>query len=153
MIYDMHPDDWDDALRLAKELHAESPTFRAMEFHDEAFRHYFDQVINPKQPDLVGWVLKDNADAPVYGGMIAALIPPFYSQDKFAVDLTIFVEQNRRGGRGAVMLLKKYKAWAQYRGAKQIQLGIGTEINLQRTTRFYERMGFKVTGHQLTLGK
>lgn len=78
----------------------------------------------------------------VIGYMIAFLTEFFFNKDKQACDLLVFVSPGHRGSRAALRLIRAYKAWAKSQGAREAILGLRIGTNLERTGRFYRKIGF-----------
>lgn len=85
----------------------------------------------------------------IVGGMIGYLSTPWYSNDLIAYDIGLFVEENARGGRLAMMLVKAFTEWAKNEGATQIRPGISSGVIA--AGKIYERLGYIATGNNYLL--
>ena len=132
-------DDLDLLLDLAVAMHAESPRYSKLEFSAEKMINLFVQLIEREQSFILV-IERDN----ILIGLICAMISEhFFSHDLVANDLLVYVLPEHRGGSLAKTMLNMYVAWAKANGAKLIQAGISTGINLDRTAQLYESLGFQ----------
>ena len=93
-----------------------------------------------------GVVFVAEIDGVVVGGMAGGVVDQWFSDELIAYDFSIFVEPRRRDGLIAIKLMRAFEEWARIKGAKQIHMGIGTDINVEGTSRLYEHMGFRHFG-------
>ena len=93
-----------------------------------------------------GVVFVAEIDGVVVGGMAGGVVDQWFSDELIAYDFSIFVEPRRRNGLIAIKLMRAFEEWARIKGAKQIHMGIGTDINVEGTSRLYEHMGFRHFG-------
>lgn len=80
------------------------------------------------------------------GGLAGALTEQWFNNDLIAYDYCLFVEPSRRQGLIAVRLVLAFQEWAKIKGAKEIHMGVTTEVNVSSTARLYARLGFKYDG-------
>lgn len=65
-------------------------------------------------------------------------------------DMVVYVVPEHRGGSIALRMIRMLEAWARERGAEGVLLGQSTGIgDTDRVRRFYERLGYRVTGCNL----
>lgn len=86
------------------------------------------------------------ADGQVVGFFVGGVTEFFFSQDRYAFDLALFVSPDRRGTTAAIRLVAAATEWARARGAKQLRFGAATGINPAAAERFFLGLGFKPTG-------
>ena len=80
-------------------------------------------------------------------GMIGGVLVEYYfCSEKLVADEVLFVRSDHRGGQAAARLIRGLRQWSVARGARELCLSVSTSINLARTTRFYERLGFTGVG-------
>lgn len=80
-------------------------------------------------------------------GMLGGYVSPyFFCSELVACDMVLFVDQDFRGSSAAPRLIRAFRQWALKRGARELCLGISTNINTERTGKFYERMGLSFVG-------
>jgi GNAT superfamily N-acetyltransferase len=70
----------------------------------------------------------------------------FFCDERVACDVVLFVEPQRRGSSAAARLVRAFREWARSRGAREICLGVSTDVDAERTGVFYERMGLGRVG-------
>lgn len=83
------------------------------------------------------------------GMAVVFAVEYFLGFDKIVTDACIYVSPDHRGGTLFVRMMKKVEAWAHEQGADELLLGISTEINVDKTVRLYERLGYRVTAHNM----
>jgi GNAT superfamily N-acetyltransferase len=85
-------------------------------------------------------------DGLIIGGMAAMVFAEWYSNERLATDICIFILPEHRGTSSAIELIEHYKSWAKERNAKYSLLSISTGINVERTQGLYEKLGAKRIG-------
>jgi GNAT superfamily N-acetyltransferase len=84
-------------------------------------------------------------DEPI--GMLLGLVTEqFFSADRIAQELVVYMLPEHRGGRDVVRMIQAFEDWAVARGAREITLGVSTEVNTERTAAMYRRLGFVDSG-------
>ena len=80
-------------------------------------------------------------------GMIGGyLIDYYFCNETLVSDEVLFVKSNRRGGMTAMRLIDELRQWARDRGARELCLGISTNVQIETTGKLYERLGFTYVG-------
>jgi ribosomal protein S18 acetylase RimI-like enzyme len=80
-------------------------------------------------------------------GFICGMIhDQFFTQQKFASDLALYVDESHRGSSAALRLIKNFEIWAKENKAEKVWLGQSVGQNIESTTDFYKRLGYKVVG-------
>lgn len=87
----------------------------------------------------------------IYGnqivGIMAGMVTEHWmSEAKIATELTVYMLPEHRGARDALRMIKAFIAWAPTRGAITTNLGICSDLNVERTAAFYERIGLRPYG-------
>lgn len=82
----------------------------------------------------------------VIGGMAGGCGEHWFTQDLVAFDYSVFIEPGKRHGITASKLIRAFVEWAKLRGAKQVNVGITTNINVEATSRLYKYNGFQDGG-------
>lgn len=132
-------DDIHDAVALGAQHHAESHQ-SWLPFAPEKLAAYARQFID--SPDCLA-VVAVNAQDRVVGYMGAYVAPYFFCDELQAADLLVFVSRQYRGSSAAYRLIRAYMKWAEAKGVREATLGLRANINIERTGRFYEKMGFR----------
>jgi N-acetylglutamate synthase-like GNAT family acetyltransferase len=94
-------------------------------------------------PTAVGFVAESKE---IIGFICGALHEQFFTQQKFASDMALFVEPKHRGGSAAFRLVKAFENWAKEKGASHIWLGQSVGQNIDDTKNFYIRLGYTLAG-------
>jgi len=93
-----------------------------------------------------GFVRVHVKDGEIDGGMVGYMGEPWFSAERVASELALFVVPGKRGGMAAWYLLSEFSAWAEAQGAKEITLAITTGVKVEETGRMYQRLGFEQVG-------
>jgi hypothetical protein len=88
----------------------------------------------------------------LYGGFIGVLIRSLFCDQLIAKDVGWWVSKDMRGSMAAIMLLREFEEWAKMKKAVKIMLGQASGINVERTTKLYEKCGYKVVGFNTVKG-
>jgi GNAT superfamily N-acetyltransferase len=121
-------------------MHQESH-FKTLDFDPDTLKELIAQFI---QMQFVQIAIYNNQIIGVFIGFITEY---YFGKDLYASDLTYYVDRTKRGSVAAVKLFKDFETWATKKGAKRLNPATSTGINPERTKKFYERMGYTVTGH------
>ena len=127
-------------------LHAES-RFAHMHFDREDMKALIETGLIVPEYFFCEVITDDGQFA---GALFASINKSFFGRDKWAQDILFFVLPEYRGR--CVSALRRlgahYQAWAQERGAKVIDLKAATGIDPERTSAFFEHLGFPCVGSQ-----
>ncbi len=129
---------------MAEALHRESPTFNTSSFNGEMLAKKIANVIS--LPNGVAFIAQDES-GPI-GYFIAGIFENFFNNQVIAFDYSVYVLPDKRNGRTAIKLIKAFEQWAKENGASYCQIGITTAINQDKTSKFYQLLGFKPYGFQ-----
>ena len=140
MIRPMIHNDLPVVMALAALMHFESPRFSQYYFEHDKVKQLLRTAIDNQQ-DYCALVCTTN-DV-VVGGFLGTAYSQWFSEDRVAADLALFVQQDKRGGIAAMRLIKAYEAWARDIGVMTISLGVSTGVHHDRTLALYETMGFE----------
>ena len=97
-----------------------------------------------KNPNAVAFLALENNQ--IVGFISGIVHEYFFSNRKRVSDLGFFVLPEYRGSRVALKLVKLLEAWAIEKNANELHLGQTTGLDIDKTKRFYERLGFKTVG-------
>lgn len=97
-----------------------------------------------KNPNAVAFLALENDQ--IVGFISGIVHEYFFSNRKRVSDLGFFVLPEYRGSRVALKLVKLLEAWAIEKNANELHLGQTTGLDIDKTKRFYERLGFKTVG-------
>lgn len=136
-------DDLDVLVELGRRMHAESERFSRLTFDSAKVRNLLARLI-PSEDALV--LVVESPGGEVTGGFVGYMTAHWYSEEKAAQDLSLFVRPDRRGGIAAAAMVNRFVEWARGRGCKQIVLGISTGVRVEQTSELYHRLGLKQFG-------
>jgi len=134
--------DFESLLVLGRLMHEES-SYRHLEYNKEKLWQLGEKTIF--EPRSYFGVVAEK-DAEIVGMFLGYITPFFFSSQKIAGDLVLFVTPKERGSSVALRLIREYEAWAIANGAKQIMLGVTTGVNEERTKELFLRLGYKPAG-------
>ena len=137
------PEDADEVLDLARAMHAESERYRRLRFSEPHIRSLYAALV-----PTGGILVVEHAGA-IVGMVVGMLVPTWFGDGSefVASDLALYVEPEHRGTLAAPRLIRAFERWAVAHGAREVSLGVSTEIHAERTRELYERLGFKPTGY------
>ena len=78
--------------------------------------------------------------------VVPGIVAYVMNYELFAQDLGLWVLPKKRGTWAAKKLLDTFEYWAKKRGCKEIMLSITSNINQDRTSQFYEKLGYTNLG-------
>lgn len=133
-------DDLPAITEMAKEMHAESPTYSVLVFEEEKFRDHLSRLHR---------VFVAEADGVVVGMMGCYAQPALFSTQLIAHESGLFVRKAHRGGRHAVQLIRTFEQWAIAQGVTKIHVGTSVGVGADRTKELYEHMGYTHVGYSL----
>lgn len=82
----------------------------------------------------------------IVGLFMGYLTDYFACNEKLACDVVLFVDKQYRGSMAAKRLINAFRDWAIIHRAREVCLGVSTNVNTERTGEFYELMGFTHVG-------
>lgn len=143
MIREARNDDLEQLLILGWEMHQES-RYRDLEYSLEKSAEFFQMAI--ERSDYLFLVSEKAGE--LVGGFIGFCTAQWFSDEKTAGDLVLYLQPEHRGGMHAARLVKKYIEWAKAQGVNDqyIGLGITTGIHTDKTKSFYQLIGFDEVG-------
>ena len=134
--------DSDQIVELAKSEHNES-YYNFLTFSEDKIRALVKTTI--AMPDgTICYVAEEHGK--IIGFICGYLIMYISTNDFFTQDLTIYVTPDKRGTLAAKKLIKYLECWAEMKGCKELSLSITSNINAERTGKFYKLLGFSDVG-------
>jgi N-acetylglutamate synthase-like GNAT family acetyltransferase len=135
-------EDIDRLLELGRMFHAESPEYRDVSFDDTKVRRVLTSMIeNP-----TGVIFVAMQDDCIVGGIVGMLTEYWFSNEKFATDLAVFVDPETRNGIIASKLVIALRIWATKMGARELKMPITAGINTDGVARLYDALGMRSVG-------
>jgi GNAT superfamily N-acetyltransferase len=135
-------EDIDEIIEMGARMHAES-AYDFLPFDRDKVRHLITTYAENPESRCVLVAEEKDILVGMFGGYLTNY---FFCNETLACDITLFVAQEYRGSSAAVRLIRAFRDWAAARGAREICLGVSTDVNRERTGKFYERMGFARVG-------
>lgn len=123
---------------MAKAMHEESwyRDFRFLEARfDKLLQHCY------TNSEWLALVAEDDYGE-LIGFFLAAMTEYFFSDEKYACDLCVYVIPSHRGGSTAARFIKAYEAWGEMKGLSELHLGVSTNVNAERVAQFYQKLGY-----------
>lgn len=134
-------DDMVALLDLAEAMHAEAPQYLGWKFDPEKVERMFRGLIVGN-----GCLLVSEIDGVVVGGIAGICVEHWFSPEKVATDLALFILRERRNGTTAMRLIAGFVEWAKVVGARRVNLGITTGVHPDSTARLYAAAGLQSSG-------
>lgn len=91
-------------------------------------------------------LLVEDAEGKVVGGLIGCIESHLFSHRPVANLIAYGVHPRHRMSGAAVRLLKAFVEWAKRRGVDEVNVGVNSGVDIDRTERFMKKMGFAKTG-------
>lgn len=130
-------------LEIALSFWKESPTYSLRPINLDKVKRHLEFLIR----DKTGIVLKAvNTEGKILGGFLGGIVEEWQADSLMAFDYGFFVSPNNRGSKCAPLLINAFLYWAKSSGATYVQCGTATQIHTERTIKFYEKMGFSLSG-------
>lgn len=127
-------------LKLGREMHEES-NYADLTYSEDKVKAIVENLLE------TGVVFVAERHGEIIGGIMGMTYSPYFSDDKIATDLGLFLAKTTRGLMTAPTLIKMFTNWAELQpGVKQIRPGISVGGDIDGVKRLYERCGYKTVG-------
>lgn len=126
-------------------MHAESPRYRDAVYSEARCLSTFESLMGNE----FGVVLVATDDEELIGMMVGFVMPPFFSEGLTASEMVLYVAPKWRGSSVAPRLVWTFEHCAQEKGATEISVGVSTGVDADRTTKFYQHLGYTLMGTTL----
>ncbi len=97
-------------------------------------------------------LLVEDIEGTVVGGLIGCIESHLFSHRPVANLIAYGVHPRHRMSGAAVRLLKVFVDWAKRRGVDEVNVGVNSGVDIERTDRFLKKMGFARTGGNYAMG-
>jgi GNAT superfamily N-acetyltransferase len=142
MIREMEEKDIPYLIDLGYKMHQEG-TFKNLDYDREKCKKLGNTLLT--NPDFKCFISEDDKG---YTGMMIGYITTYYfNHQKFASDLLLYVDPEKRGGFAAVRLIKAIEKWAKTRGAEEMRVDSHVGVNADLVKKLYERLKYETIGH------
>ncbi len=138
MIRNFEPEDWPDFIRLMHALHEEGAV-SSLRFSER------DMLNSLKRPELFN-ILAIDPEGNVVGVCMGWVERTFFGPDMIAHQHMFYVSPEARGSVYGKELMQAFEQFARDSGAKEIWVSQATGINVERTQRFFNLLGFETVG-------
>ena len=130
-------------IKMSTAMHKESPVYKHIPYSQKAIMQlYYQMCMNPKMHVC----LIAHKDDHVIGMIGGYIVPFFFSEDRVAIDLFLYVDKEHRGGTAAPRLVKAFEQWAKKTGAIRVVLGATTGVDTERTLAMYRKFDYEDIG-------
>ena len=131
------------------DLHQVKALSRAGMFESQTYRHatpefslYEAELLT--SPSYGMWVSEE--DDIIDGFLIGQLQRGLFFHERIAVNITFYVKPKKRGTMIPFFLIQRFEWWARENGARQLHMMTTGGINIERNTRFFTGLGYKLGG-------
>jgi GNAT superfamily N-acetyltransferase len=126
-------------LELARVMHEEAPAYRGWAFDEPKVERLLRSLMQ------TGCVLVAENEV-IVGGVVGMCTEHWFSTDKVASELALFVEPSHRHGTIAIRLVRGFLEWARLQGAKRVGMGVTTGVHPEATGLLYQACGLSAGG-------
>jgi GNAT superfamily N-acetyltransferase len=135
-------DDIEPLVEMGSRMHAES-AYSFLPYDRDKVRRLIESYIGDRETQCGLVAEKDG----VLTGMICGYLTDyFFCDERLACDMLLFVDQEYRSTSAAARLIQAFREWAGRHGARELSLGVTTEIRAEQVGRFYKWLGFREAG-------
>lgn len=127
-------------LELGRSMHSEAQNYRGVSYNEEKVAAMIKGLM-----DGDGVVFLYESGGAVLGGIAGQISEFWFSTERIASDLALFVCPESRSGMIAVKLVLAFQNWARLMGAQYVQMGITTGEE-SRSGKLYLSLGFEPSG-------
>lgn len=138
-------DDIPAMVRLGRQMHGES-RFRPISFSDAKLAATLAGLLTNRMCVLVAERAGD-----IVGVFLGVVTEYYFSEEKLAIDLALFVEPTARGGFTGAALVRAFIGWAKGNRIQHVELGVSTGVMVDETAALFEKLGFKRQGMLFTM--
>jgi len=131
-----------ETVNLAYEMHQEG-AFSRFRFSPEKMASNLSLAIT--HPHIAFCHVVEH-DEKLVGALLGYISEFFFGHDLIASDSGWFILPEYRGSRSAVKLLKNFQTWAKANGAKEVAMGVSTDVNPEKTGALLQKLGYKHVG-------
>lgn len=129
---------------LGEKMYKEG-AYNGLSYSKEKCQKLGEYILN-NEHKTAGWVATQ--DGQIIGMMLVQLTSYFFSDDKMASDLLLYVDPNKRKSlRVAIRLINTATDWAKSKGAKEFRPGSSVGVETQRVEKLYNFMKFETIGN------
>lgn len=138
--------DMDKVRPMARAMAEESPRYRRYTYDEDKVTTLMYHFVTRG-----GAFVAERGDE-IVGMMAGACAEAFFGREKYASDLVTYVKPEFRGSSAFVRLVKAFETWARAQGAIDVILGVSCELEMEKTRKVYEKIGYNLSGHAFRKG-
>lgn len=138
-------EDIDNMVELGRKVYTES-RFTYLEYDINKLKQGLENLIMLHEKGSHLCLLAENTQGAIIGGFVGGLEEYFFTSDKSANSILIWVDPQYRGSSAALKFIDVFKQWAIKKGAKEINIVVSSGVRIGSTDRFVRRLGFTQTG-------
>ncbi len=127
--------DYGEVIRMARNFHLASP-YSELEFDEPSCRRLFEAYLSNKREFMIILAEKEYP----FGMIVGHCASSPFSKDKITSELAWWVDEEYRGSRDSLLLMKAYEDWCVRVGSKITQMAM-----LDQSTdleKFYRKSGY-----------
>lgn len=143
------PEDFDNIIAMAQAMQAESPRFSGAGTFDTAKVLQLCHNVHAKARAGDACMLLATTDGQPVGFLVCITAVHFFSDERYTVDLAVYVKPEHRRAGVLAHLVQPFEAWAAAQGVTDLTMGISTETNAAGAVAAYERLGYQLSGYLL----
>jgi len=133
-----------EMLKIAEQMHSESPNFNKYPFDKEKLWSLFDASV--RIPAKVCMIYAKEGDE-ILGGILGHINPQYFSHTLVASDLGMFLKPEDRGGTTFIRMFKAFEQWAKDNKATTIVVGHSTGNNTEKAQGMFKKLGYSFMGY------
>jgi len=145
--------DLEQLLVLSARLRSESVTMRDIVIDEAKLTSVYRRAFDPADERVCLFVYE--RDGVIEGGMLGFIAEYYFSRERFATDLFLYVAPDcRRGLMSGVIarrLFGRYRDWTVTRGVREVRVCVSTGVALEGAHRFFTSLGMTHIGGHYSL--
>lgn len=141
--------DTEEVVKLAHVNWAES-RFQWLPFDEAKIRANLARMVEAPVTSNCAIVARNSAGKLV-GYLAGSIEEYFFCRARIASSVFLFVDPDERGGQAAVKLVLAFRQWAVNREAVELYIGVAGGVLMERTGKFLQRLGLRLTGGNYSL--
>ena len=133
-------------IKLGREMWEESANFNRHPLNEEKLKQLALAVYTS---DFLACFIASNDKGP-QGIWVGGVHPLWYSDDLSVHDIVFYVRKQYRGSSAALKLVKSAEKWGQSMGASEINIGLSSGIDTEKTSCFFNKLSYMHNAVQMT---
>ena len=142
-VRSVQPSDAKQLMELGIQFHKESPFHSRYKFDKDKSFDFMKYLALSEKSCMYACEKDGDIITGFVGGQLRSM---YYTHDVYASEAIFYVKPEFRGGRTAILLLRKFEEWAKNNKAKDVELGVVTSIDPEKADRFFKKSGYNYMG-------